>query len=266
MRAMRDLNGVHYWLTLVVVAVACTSTWGADQEFRVETDVYLDPNPEPIVQTLTIFSEGVVFDFLLTPAEEITVFDRRRERLVLMDTQRKVKTELSLESILGFVAEMKAYMNQHQRELLLAEEVTAVTDEGGWLVFGNQRVTYRVEGTEPKDKDAALQYQQFADWYARLNAMRQGNLPPFLRIQINSEVATRGLIPKTIERTIVHRQGVTDTKQVLRSQHLTTWRLSTTDRRHIDRASTLMATYPTVSFREFVQLPEQPAGSERSAR
>jgi hypothetical protein len=253
-------------LTLSLLALASPQSPTCAEEFRVETDVFLDQGPQPIVQTLTVFSDGVVYDFLLTGVEEITIFDRRRERLFLMDTQRKVKTELSFESILGFVAEMRAYLNDQQRELLLANESSAVSEENGWLIVGNPRVTYRVEGLEPQDRDAALQFQQFADWYARLNAMRQGNLPPFLRIQLNSEIATRGLIPKTIERTITQKQGLTESKQLLRSQHLTTWRLSQTDRRQIDRASTLLATYPAVSFRQYIQLPDAADRPDRAAR
>ena len=51
----------------------------AGQEFRIETDVFVDEQKEPIVETLTIFSDGVVYDFLLTGVEEITLFDRRSQ-------------------------------------------------------------------------------------------------------------------------------------------------------------------------------------------
>ena len=83
-----------------------------------------------------------------------------------------------------------------------------------------------------------------------------------LAIQLNAELAAKGLIPKTIERTIVHKQGLKEHRQVLRSQHLVNWRLSHTDRKLIDRAGTCLATYPTVSFREYVQLPEVGAEAE----
>ncbi len=236
------------------------------QEFRIETDVFLDDQKEPQVETLTIFTEGVVYDFLLTGVEEITLFDRERNRLVLMDTKRKVKTELTMDSMLSFVAQMKSQLNDAQREFLLGEDKEAVTDDDGWLKLANDRVTYRAEGIEPKEKSAVLEYQQFADWYARLNAMR-GNLPPFLRIRMNSEIAKRGLIPKTIERTMVlDTRGLTDKRQVLRSQHLANWRLSNTDRKQIDRAGTYLATYPTVTFREYMQLPGDEPSDGRTAK
>jgi hypothetical protein len=240
------------WLVVAGLVLPCSA-----EEFRIETDVFVDDGKEPAVQTLTIFTDGVVYDFLLTGVEEVTVFDGDRNRLVLLDTKRKVKTELTLDGILTYIAQMKAHLSEGDQEFLLGQEMKSVTDDEGWLSLSNGRVSYRAEGTTPKSKDAASEYQQFADWYARLNAMRQGNSPPFARIQLNSELASRGLIPKTIERTIVQKRGLQDKKQTLRSQHLANWRLSQTDRKQIDRAGTYLADFPQVSFREYVQLPEE---------
>ena len=141
-----------------------------------------------------------------------------------MDSKRKVKTELTMDAIVAFVAEMKAHMNDEQRKSLLGDGAEVTVDEGdGALVLSNDRVTYRAEGMVPADKAAVLQYQEFADWYARLNALR-GNLPPFLRIQLNAAIAQRGLIPKTIERTIAEKSLVGGKRQTVRSQHLANWR------------------------------------------
>jgi hypothetical protein len=242
---------------LIWMACAGPALNGLAEEFRIETDVFVDNGKEPAVETLTIFSGGVVYDFLLKGAEEITVLDRDHDRLVLLDPKRKVKAELTLDGILTYVAQMKTHLSEADREFLLGAEMKAVTDEEGWLSLSNGRVTYRAEGITPKPKNAAAEYQQFADWYARLNAMRPGNSPPFARIQLNSELATRGLIPKTIERTIVQRRGLQDKKDTLRSQHLANWRLSQTDRKQIDRAGTYLADFAEVSFREYAQLPEE---------
>ena len=236
------------------LCAAFSSSVTRGQEFRVETDVFVDPEKEPVVETLTIFSNGIVYDFLLSGVEEITFFDREKKRLVLMDTKREVKTELTTDSILSFIAQMKAHMVDSRPQFLVGKAAQVHDGDDGWLELSNDRVTYRVKGVSPKEDDAARQFQQFADWYARLNAMRH-NLPPFFRIHLNSVLASKGLIPKTIERTIVSKRGLTETKQTLRSRHLTNWRLSVTDRRMIDRAATNLATYRTISFRDYVQLP-----------
>ena len=239
---------------LAVMLTTCLNV--SAEEFRIDTDVFVDEEVEPVIETLTIFSDGIVYDFLLNGVEEITLFDRKRQRLVLMDTQRRVKTELSTDSILGFVAQMQAHLNEAQRAFLLAEELEINSEDEEWISLGNDRVAYRAKGTKPKMHEAALEYHQFADWYARLNAMRVGNLPPFARIRLNDELAKRGLIPKTVERTVTRKKGLKEIKQTLRSQHLANWRLSSNDRKLIDKAGTYMAAFPTVSFREYLELPE----------
>jgi hypothetical protein len=251
---MQWFKQLSFFSTLVLLNVVCHS--GIAQEFRVETDVFVEDEEDPVVQTLTIFSDGVVYDFLRTGTEEITLFDHQRNRLVLMDTRRKVKSELTMDGIMAFVAAMKSQLNKPQREYLLEGNLKTSTDEEGSLLLTNEAITYRVQGIEPKSSSAALDYRQFADWYARLNAMRLGNLPPFARIRLNAEIEAKGWIPTEIERTITQRRGLTSSKQVLRSRHLVNWRLSNSDRKLIDRAGTCLATYRSVAFSEYIDLPQ----------
>lgn len=261
---MRITTLASSFLTIVLILGWFGATPGMAREFRIETDVFVGKQKEPVSETLTIFRNGVVYDFLLTGVEEITLFDRDRNRLVLIDTQRKVKTTLSMDDIVTFVAKMKAQLADKQQGFLVDGSSDVVIEDDGWLKLANERVTYRSKCVKPKEKATALAYQEFADWYARLNAMR-GNLPPFLRIRLNSEIAKRGLIPKTIERTINIQGSLTGKKQVVRSQHLANWRLSKTDQKRIDRAGTYLTTFPTVPFREYVGLPVA-AGDDSAPR
>jgi hypothetical protein len=223
------------------------------EDFRIETDVFVDGEKEPVNETLTIFTNGVVYDFLLTGVQEITLFDPARNRLVLMDTQRKIQTVLTMDSILEFMAQMKVHLGE--RKFLLPES-TEVTDEDGWLKLANDRIVYRAQCIEPPHQAMALEYQEFADWYARLNAVRPHNMPPFLRIRLNSEMAKQGLLPKTIERTVHHKKIFQDERLIVRSQHLANWRLSNTDRKMIDRAGQYLSSFPIVSFREYFRLDD----------
>ncbi len=236
------------------------------EEFRIETEIFVDDAKEASGETLTIFSEGIVYDFVRKGNEEITVFDQARDRFVMLDTKRRVKTVLTLDDLLNYVAQLRASLNDEDRSFLLGDEMKVEVGEDGWLTLSNGSVTYRVEGEEPKAKEAVANFRQFADWYARLNSLRPGNSPPFARMQVNSELAARGLIPKTIERTITQRRGLQEKKQVIRSQHIPNWRLSQTDRSHIDRAGRCLADYTDVSLREYLQLPEEPSGEQVTRR
>jgi hypothetical protein len=260
MRLQRIICGS---LLISAITTICCPQPVLAEEFRIETDVFVGDAKEPVAETLTIFTNGVVYDFLLTGVEEITLFDPARDRLVLMDTKRKIKTELTMNSILEFVAHMKVQLSDDHRSYLLGETAEMETDDEGWLALANEQVMYRAECIKPEDKTTAAEYREFADWYARLNAMRPGNLPPFMRLRLNSEIARRGMLPKTIELTISKKRVLTDKSVVVRSKHLANWRLSSTDRKWIDRAGTHLANYPTVTFREYIQLPSV-AASETS--
>ena len=52
-------------------------------------------------------------------------------------------------------------------------------------------------------------------------------------------------------------------RQTVRSQHLANWRLSNTDRKGIDRVGTYLSTFPTVTFREYLALPEAVSKTDR---
>ena len=171
-----------------------------------------------------------------------------------MDTKRQIKTELTMDSMTEFVARMKAQLREKpEHQYLLSEHVEVEIDDEGWVKLANERMCYRAECVKPKDKSIALEYQEFADWYARLNAMRR-RFVPFLRIELNAEIAKRGLIPKTIERTITDKKVLTDKVSTVRSQHLANWRLSNNDRKMIERAGTYLVSFPTVAFLEYVDL------------
>ena len=240
-------------LSVVLVAFAWTCPFVQAQEFRMDTEIFVEGEQEPVAKTLTIFADGIVYDFLLDDTKEMTMFDQTHSRIVLLDPERKVKAELSTDAILAFIAKMKARLDDTQRRYLIGAGMELDTEPNDWIKLSNDRVIYRAQGVRPKESSATLQYRQFADWYARLNAMRLGNLPPFARLRLNAELAERGLIPQEVERTVVLKRGLTESKETLRSRHSTNWRLSQTDRKWIDRVGTYLSVFQTVPFTQYVQ-------------
>jgi hypothetical protein len=232
------------------VAVAQTD------DFRVDTDIFFGDKREPFAQSVTVFSGGMVYDFPLMGPQEITVFDPARGRIVLLDGSRKVKTTISTHELLEFTAAMKVQVEK------MGGALAGVTDnqvevesgsDGEWFVLRNQLLTYRAKGNAPQVESAAANYQQFADWYARLNATRPGSLPPFPRIELNRLLVEQGLIPEEVELTVAPERGLMGRNKTLRSRHLPYWRLSNTDRQRIETAGTQMAKFTAVSFQEYRQ-------------
>ena len=234
------------WLLFVLPSTA--------QEFRVETEVFVDDQKKP--ESLTLFAADVVYDFLLLPNEEITMFDIQRGRLVLLDESRQLKAVLTTEQLLEFSAAIKARgMEQGSKHLFDPQFETTYDDESRRLKLASERLTYQAKGLVPKQPDAARRFQQFADGYARLNAMRPGNLPPFGRLLLNQALADRELVPLEIVRELVVDRPVSDKKLVANSRHTFTWLFSNTDRNRIDKVSGYVAKFTEVSADVFWKAP-----------
>ena len=95
--------------------------------------------------------------------------------------------------------------------------------------------------------EAARQYHEFSDWYARFNTMANpGSGPPFPRLVVNAELAKRGLVPLEVQRNT--RSGSA------RAEHNVPWRLLDSDHRKIAETANQLATFKEVDF-EDLQAP-----------
>jgi len=244
---------MHLFAVLATLS-AGSAAFAQTDEFRVDTDVFLGDEKEPFAQNITIFTAGLVYDFPLIGPEEITVFDPVRGRFVLLDTQRKVKTTLSTQELLEFAAAMKVQCERKGGVFAVAANPQfehSGDDADDCVTLRASLLSYRVKGVSPKVESATASYQQFADWYARLNATRPGSLPPFARIELNRIIAEKGWIPEEVELTVTPQSRLIGRKLIIRSRHLPYWRISDTDRKRIDTAGTHMAKFQGVSFKEY---------------
>ncbi len=255
---MRRLQVIS--LVVLVMAAALTAfkrlpETASTGDFRMETDVFSGSQVDPIVETLTIFRAQVIYDFMGPDGEEITIFDIPRGSIVLVDRGRKMKTSISTSQLMAFMASVKSQpQSSAATNHLLAPKFqeTYEADEQV-LTLTDVKLTYRAKGIKPKHPEFAQRFQLFADWYARLNATRFGNPPPFGRIELNQSLAKHGLIPAEIERTVVVN-ATADGTQKMRSRHLTNWQLTETDRKRIEQAETCLENYPEVPPERYWQI------------
>jgi hypothetical protein len=249
-----------------VLALSCAMSMlshVAAQEFRIETEVFTGENAEPVSESLTIFSGDVVYDFLLGASEEITIFDMNRGRIVLLDPKQQVKAEIMTADLFEFCDRIKhRTANEKDASLFAPLFQQSFDEERSLLTLTSDRMTYAAKGVVPKQPQAVQRYQQFADWYARLNALKPGNLPPFGRIELNKSLAEKNLIPVEIERTLIVDRPIADKKLTARSQHATTWLISNTDRKRIDTAGNYLSKFRKVSPKEYWQTDRVAAKSK----
>src|SRR5262245_55936895 len=70
------------------------------EDVRVDTGLFIDNAKTPAVETQTIFADGMIYDFLLTKPEEITVFDPGHGTLTLLNVQKQTKARLTTQELL----------------------------------------------------------------------------------------------------------------------------------------------------------------------
>ncbi len=245
-------------LRLSVLALALASAMAglaAGEDFRLENRLFAGSSRQPSVESTTIFYNGAVYDFMKDPAE-ITVFDRDHKRFILLDTERRLKTEVTSEEVEAFVEKLRERAAGHESPFVLflaspefEQEYDASARE---LVFRSQWLTYRVVTQDAGSSEAASQYRQYADWQARLNAVLNPRaIPPFGRLVVNAELEHREEIPSEVHLTLVPA-GVLPRRRIsLRSEHQLVRRVVASDRARVQQVGQFMAIFQTVSFEEY---------------
>jgi hypothetical protein len=267
-------------LILIAIAFALPGP-AAAQDFRIDTEVFVGPldkkDIQPVSETLTIFANEMVYDYLLAEPREITLFDPLRGRFTLMDESRKVKASLSTEEVLRYVLSFDSHAAQSKDPLFafaadpqFESSSEEVRENGQALVritLTGKPLSYVALGQKPQHPQSVRAYRQFADWFARLNVARPGNLPPNPRMVLNQTLADQGLLPLEVTRTIVSSGTFGREKKLeVKTRHLVNWTLSGEDRKRIEHAGDCLARFQAVSFDEFRSPATAPATVKQAQR
>ena len=255
-RILPQLIGLVVGLSALIGAVTQT----AAQDFRIDTELFIGDEKEPRSETLTIFSQGMIYDFPLGESAEITMLDTVRGRITLLDTARRVKCGLSTQEMLAWSLALETQAAQSRDPLFtfaaqpkFQQQIEDSVENGQAavrLTFTAKPLSYSVLAQRPQKPEAVPAFRYAADQFARLNALLPGHLPPAARLELNKTLAERQLIPLEITRTIPSSLPL-GSKLVVRTRHLVNWSLSGEDRKKIDRAGTCNAEFPSVSFEEY---------------
>ena len=240
-------------ITLFALLVSSGGTQVCAKSFRIETKVYRGNDKEPMSETITLFQNGVVYDFLTEPAQ-IAVFRKpmpdQPGRFVLLDTKLQRRAELTTDRIGRALLKLQRWAARQQDPTLRFSADPhfegTFTPETGELVLESYLQTYRLETTPADDLEALAEYRGFLDWYTRLNAFMVSHTPPQPRLHVNAALSKYKVFPLVVE---LSRAGI-DTNLV--AKHDFTWRLSQQDRARIDEAHDAMSSYRKVSNEEWL--------------
>jgi hypothetical protein len=266
----RWLAGCSIW---AVALVCCSAASG--QDFRVDTELFVGAEKTPALETLTIFTGGLVYDFVLTEPREVVILDPQRGRFSLLDESRKVRASLATQDLVDFTLALEKQAGESKSPLLVFaarpqfQTTEKAIEEGGQslieLRLSGKPLDYVVLAQKGEQLEAAKIYRHFADWYARLNATRPGNLPAGARLALNEELGRRELMPREVTRSISPANPLAR-KDVVKSKHLVNWTLSGEDRRRIERAGDWLATFPAVSYDDYRGVQRKPAPAQQAKR
>jgi hypothetical protein len=246
---MRPAPACCAWLAAMLVL----ATPSAAENFRIETKVYAGKAKTPVSENVTLFQAGYVYDYLSGP-ERVAVFDQPHGRFILLDPERKLKAEVKTEKVLEFASRLKDLVGKNSTPFMkFAAEPEFETgfSEDGELTLESKFITYHMKTEPAQTPDAADQYRDFSDWYARFNAMTNpGSTPPFPRLAANEELAQRGLVPTEVQLTINAQPSLTARPVAMRSEHHYSWRLLQRDIERIAETANQLATFKTVELSE----------------
>lgn len=230
---------------------------------RVETEVFADDDEAPVARSLSLFRDGVAWDFLQTLSKEkekekeddagpdepveFVLHDPARERIILVDPARHVKTQIDHLQLERLRASLGNWARKSDDPLMRwaggPDFSEGMEETATKIVLVGPRVRYEVAFEEADDGAVPEEYQRFADAALLVKALvHPGGLPPFPRIAINRRVAAAGGIPATVRLEIDSRMAKLGRRPtVLRSKHkvLESWLAS--DHKRVAAAEERMA-------------------------
>lgn len=240
-------------LMLVFSALA---TLAVAEDFRIQTNVYAGNDETPVSQSLTLFRAGYVYDYLEgedpAVADRIAIFDKPHGRFIVLDPARKVRAEVKTDDVLQFAGRLQTAAARSKQEFTrFAANPDFKVDfaDNGTLTLSSEIMTYKLSTMPARTPEAATQFREFSDWYARFNTMAHpGSTPPFARMAVNAELAKQGVVPTEVHLSIPAQSGMKAAE--LRSEHHITSYLLPKDTKRIDKTSDQLATFKEVHFDE----------------
>ena len=200
------------------------------ETLRVETEVFADRKDEPIARSLTLFSSKVAWDFLDTAVlekdgsdsksihseafdGEIILHDPTRERVLLIDPLRKVKTSVDTIQLERLRISLSKWARTSDDKLICwaggPHFENSVHESVDTIELVGPRVQYRIEVTDAPTQKIADQYRQFADTAILIRALlHPGGIPPFPRLELNKRIASEAKLPTSVTLQIDSRSSL----------------------------------------------------------
>lgn len=246
----------------------------AAQEFRIESQIYMGESTLPVSQNVTLFSEKLVCDFLMSNEVdphpiEIVVLDPHQHLLVLLDVRQQIRVEIPDLQVLRLLDELRRETKQNeQAKFLLEDSFEEDTDwSQGFVTLTSPSIVYRFKGEQPKQVMILPKYFEFLDSFTNLNATDPKKMPPFPRIRLNQSIKKLGWIPTEVQMSIIPN-GFFREPMRAESKHTMTMGLTDKDRALIVAAKQYWTQFKAVTLTKYrgIEQPKIPIIARLNAR
>ena len=261
----RDCYSVFYSgfaaVLLNVCMALCAVAETTDGVLRIETEVFVGSQKEPVAHSLTLFANGVAWDFLAHP-DEIALHDPARERVVLIDPERNVKTEITTLRLERLSVSLASWARKADDRLVRwaggPDFGNDIQETNETIELSGPRARYLVAFEQAPSAESAGASRRYADTALLVRALvHPGGLPPFPRLAINRRVATAGGIPSEVTLEVDPKVAMLlGRPDVMRSVHKIHPRLLESDYKRIKNAETRIGVAKSVDLAEFATPPE----------
>ena len=239
-------------------------------ELRVESELFADGAAEPVARSLTLFRAGVAWDFLELAAPddkaaaggmrlaEIVLHDPIRERVVVIDPNRDVKTQVETIRLERLSVSLAKWARSADDRLVRwaggPDFGDGITEKEDALELVGPRVRYAVAYGAAPSTEAAAAYRRFADTAILLKALlHPGGIPPFPRLALNRRIEVAGAIPAEVSLEIDPKLAlVVGRPSRLKCVHKSHPRLLTGDIARIEDGEAHVASATAVDVADFV--------------
>jgi hypothetical protein len=266
---------------VVWVRAACATddARGADVDpddggvsMRVESEVFADGGDEPVARSLTLFRDGVAWDFLEMPDAAaakgkgqppmklvgIVLHDPARERMVVVDPDRHLKTQVEAIRLERLSVSLAKWARGSDDRLIRwtggPDFESGLSEKEETLELVGPRVRYAVTHAAAPSPEAARSYRRFADTAILLKALlHPGGIPPFPRLALNRRLEAAAAIPERVTLEIEPKLGPLGGRpERLTCVHKTHPRLLSADLARIDEAQGHVGSAEAVELAAFV--------------
>lgn len=261
---------------------ACAQEPSSGATLRVESEIFVDGGAAAAARSFTLFTGDVAWNFLEMAGEdkeepttrlvEIALHDPARERVVVIDPRRGVKTQIDTVRLERLSVSLAKWARHADDRLIRwaggPDFGDGLSERDGMLELVGPRVRYTVAFEPAPTGEAAAAYRRFADTAILLKALLQpGGIPPFPRLALNRRIEAAGGIPRDVTLEVDPRMAVvTGRPGRLRCVHKTHPRLLGSDLARIEHAEASVAAATAVDLAAYMETAPPADGGEAEGR